>query len=81
MTFWTSPGINADHMEVVDGRACLIHSPPDEPSLIPPPTDRHVIADLAKDGHFLFGDRELIGTAYPAPGTWEGLQSPEPESA
>ncbi|KAJ4208231.1 hypothetical protein NW759_013666 [Fusarium solani] len=81
MTFWTSPGINADHMEVVDGRACLIDPPPDGPSLIPPPTDRHVIADLAKDGHFLFGNRELIGTAYPAPGTWEGLQSPEQQSA
>lgn len=77
MTFWTSPGINADHMEAVDGRACLIANPSDEPSLIPPPTDRQVPADLAKDGHFLFGNRELFGTRYPAPGTWEGLQSPE----
>ncbi|KAF9871879.1 hypothetical protein CkaCkLH20_10511 [Colletotrichum karsti] len=75
MTFWISPGINADHMAAVDGRACLVEPTPETPSLIPPPTEKHVIADLGKDGHFLFGDKELIGTTYPAPGTWEGLQS------
>ncbi|VUC37252.1 unnamed protein product [Clonostachys rosea] len=77
MTFWVSPGINADHMEVIDGRACLIEPTPDKNSLIPPQTDRYVAADLAKDGGFLFGNRELIGTQYPAPGTWEGLQPSE----
>uniref|UniRef100_A0A8H7NQN5 FAD-binding PCMH-type domain-containing protein n=1 Tax=Bionectria ochroleuca TaxID=29856 RepID=A0A8H7NQN5_BIOOC len=81
MTFWTSPGIHADHMEVVDGRACLIEPPPEGSSLIPPPTDRHVIADLANHGHFLFGEKELIGATYPAPGTWVGLQPPEVEQA
>lgn len=81
MTFWTSPGINADHMVVVDGRACLFEQPPEQPSLTPPRTDRHVLADLVKDGHFLFGEREIIGNVYPAPGTWVGLQPSSAELA
>lgn len=78
MTLWVSPGINADHMESVNGRACLV-SPlvgvGDEPSFMPPPTDRHVAANMTTDGLFLFGKQELIGTRYPEPGTWEGLQT------
>lgn len=77
MTLWISPGINADSMEVVDGRACLVESRPDKPSPTPPHTDRHVPADLAdpKENSFLFGKTELFGTTYPAPGTFEGLQT------
>jgi hypothetical protein len=74
MTFWVSPGINADHMQAVDGRACLVTPTPETPSEFPPPTERHVTADLAKDGGFLFGQQELIGTQYPEPGTQIGLQ-------
>jgi hypothetical protein len=75
MTFWVSPGINADYMHAVDGRACLVDPRPDTPSLTPPPTERHVAANLTVDGDFLFGRQELIGTQYPAPGTQLGLQS------
>ncbi|RDW74888.1 hypothetical protein BP6252_06030 [Coleophoma cylindrospora] len=75
MTFWVSPGINADHMAAVDGRACLVEPIPKKPSLYAPPTDRHVAANLTVDGGFLFGKQELIGTQYPAPGTFIGLQS------
>ncbi|CAH0028278.1 unnamed protein product [Clonostachys rhizophaga] len=40
MTFWTSPGIHADRMEVVDGRACLIEPPSEGTSLsLHQPTD------------------------------------------
>ncbi|KAJ3543177.1 hypothetical protein NM208_g3712 [Fusarium decemcellulare] len=77
MMLWVSPGINADYARVVDGRECLVDPRPDKPSLYPPVTDRHVIADLEKDGDFLFGQQELIGTKYPSPGTWVGLQPSE----
>jgi hypothetical protein len=68
MTFWVSPGINADRMQAVDGRACLVTPTPETP------TERHITADLVKDGGFLFGRQELIGTQYPEPGTQIGLQ-------
>lgn len=77
MIFWVSPGINANYAKAVDGRQCLVNPVPNGPSLYPPPTDRHVIADLEKDGDFLFGHQELIGTTYPSPGTWVGLQPAE----
>ncbi|KAI9152342.1 putative FAD-linked oxidoreductase [Paramyrothecium foliicola] len=75
MTFWVSPGINADHMQTIDGRACLISPAPRVTSKYPPKTERRVIADMAKDGEFLFGNLELIGTRFPLPGTEVGLQS------
>lgn len=74
MILWESPGINADHMQAVDGRACLIENPPEQPSFTPPPMERHVTANLTKDSLFLFGKQELIATQYPVPGTLTGLQ-------
>lgn len=74
MLFWVSPGINADHMRAVGGRACLVFPVPQSPSYTPPHTERHVIANLTVDGDFLFGRQELIGTQFPAPGTFIGLQ-------
>ncbi|KAH6720615.1 hypothetical protein BKA61DRAFT_652022 [Leptodontidium sp. MPI-SDFR-AT-0119] len=73
MTFWVSPGINAHYMEARDGRACLVDPQPTVPSLTPPEMERHVVANLTKDGLFLFGRQELDGTSFPAPGTLEGL--------
>lgn len=75
MTFWVSPGINADHMHAIDGRACQIRPAPNTPSRFPPETERRHLADMAVDGQFLFGDLELIGTRFPLPGTEIGLQS------
>ena len=69
MVFWETPGINADHMQSINGRACLVLPPPLTPSALAPPSDRVVTADLAVDGQFLFGSLELIGVEYPAPGT------------
>lgn len=74
MTLWISPGIHADHMRVVDGRACLVEPAPMTPSELPPATERWHAADLTVDRHFLFGEQEIHGTTYPAPGTEIGLQ-------
>lgn len=74
MTFWVSPGINADHMQAVDGRACLVDPIPSTPSRFPPVTERRHLADMDVDGKFLFGDLELIGTQFPQPGAEIGLQ-------
>lgn len=60
-------------MEARDGRACLVDPQPTVPSLTPPEMERHVVANLTKDGLFLFGRQELDGTSFPAPGTLEGL--------
>lgn len=77
MSFWVSPGINADWMEAKGDRACLVEPRPTKPSLRAPHTEKHVAADLEKDGDFLFGKTELIGAQFPAPGTWIGLQPAE----
>nr|WCO08185.1 RNase T2 protein [Pestalotiopsis microspora] len=74
MVFWISPGINADHMQLVDGRPCLVQPTPGSPSMYAPHTERHVDADLANDREFLFGDQELTGFQFPAPGELIGLQ-------
>ncbi|KAH7392884.1 hypothetical protein BKA66DRAFT_439018 [Pyrenochaeta sp. MPI-SDFR-AT-0127] len=74
MSLWISPGIHADHMQVLDGRACLVKPAPLTPSEYPPATERRFAADLTVDRHFLFGEQELTGTTYPAPGTEIGLQ-------
>ncbi|KAM0542564.1 hypothetical protein ACHAPJ_012735 [Fusarium lateritium] len=75
MVFWVTPGINADHMHVVDGRPCLVHPRPTKPSLYAPNSDRVSNADIVKDSAFVFGRQELIGTEFPAPGELVGLQS------
>lgn len=74
MTLWISPGINADYMHVVNGRACLVEPTPLTPSKLPPPTERWHPVDMAVDGRFVFGAQELTGSTYPAPGTEIGLQ-------
>ncbi|KAL1595301.1 hypothetical protein SLS60_009991 [Paraconiothyrium brasiliense] len=73
MLFWISPGINADYMHVVDGRACMVDSIPSAPSEYAPLTDRRFAANLTTDGEFLFGHQELTGSTFPAPGTELGL--------
>ncbi|KAK7709789.1 hypothetical protein SLS64_006030 [Diaporthe eres] len=73
MRFWISPGINADYMHVVDGRACMVDSIPTTPSEYPPLTDRRFSANLTTDRDFLFGHQELTGSTFPAPGTELGL--------
>ncbi|TVY64581.1 putative FAD-linked oxidoreductase [Fusarium oxysporum f. sp. cubense] len=75
MTFWVSPGINADFVQAVDGRACLVDPVPSTPSRFPPVTERRHMADMAVDGNFLFGNLEIIGTQFPQPGTEIGLQA------
>ncbi|KAF9693431.1 hypothetical protein EKO04_008569 [Ascochyta lentis] len=74
MNLWVSPGINADYMHVVDGRACMIDPTPLTPSDIPPATEQWHPADLSADRDFLFGKQELTGSTYPVPGTELGLQ-------
>lgn len=73
MRFWISPGINADYMHVVDGRACMVDPIPATPSEYPPLTDRRFSANLTTDRDFLFGHQELTGSTFPAPGTELGL--------
>ncbi|KAG6355634.1 hypothetical protein INS49_003596 [Diaporthe citri] len=73
MLFWISPGINADYMHVVDGRACMVDSIPPTPSEYAPLTDRRFSANLTTDRDFLFGHQELTGSNFPAPGTELGL--------
>lgn len=73
MLFWISPGINADYMHAVDGRACMVNPIPTTPSEYAPLTDRRFSADLTKDRDFLFGHQELTGSTFPAPGTELGL--------
>ena len=73
MSFWVSPGINAHYMEARDGRACLVDPQPDVPSEIPPQMERHVKADLQRDGGFLFGRQELDGTGFPEGMEGEGF--------
>ncbi|KAF5007215.1 hypothetical protein FDECE_6449 [Fusarium decemcellulare] len=74
MVFWVSPGINADYMEVVDGRVCRVQPAPQEPSYYAPRIERVVEADLINDTVFLFGNQELVGIQFPAPGELVGLQ-------
>uniref|UniRef100_A0A8H7TLS1 FAD-binding PCMH-type domain-containing protein n=1 Tax=Bionectria ochroleuca TaxID=29856 RepID=A0A8H7TLS1_BIOOC len=74
MVFWVSPGINANYVEVVDGRVCRIQPTPQEPSIYAPGVDRVVEADLENDAVFLFGNQELTGIQFPAPGYLIGLQ-------
>ena len=74
MVFWVSPGINANYMEVVDGRVCRVQPTPQEPSYYAPHIERVVEADLVNDTVFLFGKQELPGTQFPAPGELVGLQ-------
>lgn len=73
-TFWVSPAINADHVQAVGGRACLVDPVPETPSRFPSVTERRHLADVSADGHFLFGDQEIIGTQLPLPGAELGLQ-------
>jgi len=75
MTLWVSPGINADHMRIVDGRACLVEPIPLTPSELAPPTERWYPVDMTLDRDFIFGHQEITGSTYPAPGTEYGLQS------
>ncbi|KAH7069057.1 hypothetical protein BKA63DRAFT_477810 [Paraphoma chrysanthemicola] len=74
MTFWVSPGINADHMHVVEGRACLRIPAPSRPTEYAPATERWHPVDMAVDGHFIFGDQEITGSRFPEPGAELGLQ-------
>lgn len=73
MLFWISPGINADYMHAVDGRACMVDPIPTTPSEYPPLTDRRFSANLTTDRDFLFGHQELTGSTFPAPGAELGL--------
>lgn len=75
MLFWISPGINADHMHAVDGRACMVDSIPSAPSQYAPSTDRRFAANLTTDRDFLFGHQELTGSTFPDPGAELGLPS------
>ncbi|KAK2623642.1 hypothetical protein QTJ16_006823 [Diplocarpon rosae] len=74
MTFWVSPGINADHMVAREGRACIV-DPYTQTSEIPPPLDRSVPANVTRDIDFLFGQQERDLRNYPTPGSWLGLQN------
>ncbi|KAJ0267751.1 hypothetical protein COL940_014066 [Colletotrichum noveboracense] len=70
MVFWTTPGINADHVKAVDGRACLVDAKPETPSKYPPQNERRVVADIENDCEFLFNEQEINGNQFPAPGTF-----------
>ncbi|PNP60890.1 hypothetical protein FNYG_14377 [Fusarium nygamai] len=74
-TFWISPGISADYVQAVDGRACLVDPVPSTRSRFPPVTERRHMANMTADGKFLFGDLEIIGTRFPQPGAEIGLQA------
>ena len=72
MTFWVSPGINADHMEVIDGRLCKVADVAvAEKKINAPLTDSKNSANLLDK--VLFGASEKISD-FPAPGTLIGLR-------
>ncbi|KAH7205240.1 hypothetical protein BKA60DRAFT_545490 [Fusarium oxysporum] len=75
MTFWVSPGINADFVQAVDGRACLVDPVPSTPSRFPPVTERRHMTNMTVDGKFLFGDLKITVKQFPQPGTEIGLQA------
>ncbi|QDS72850.1 hypothetical protein FKW77_007179 [Venturia effusa] len=71
MTFWVTPGINADLMEVVDGRLCRAKDPAAAvASPTAPLTDSQNLLDL--------NNKQMLGTSerisdFPKPGTQIGL--------
>lgn len=73
MTLWVSPGINADHMHVVEGRACLVDPVPSPSAVFAPQTERWHPVDMEADGKFVFGEQELTGNKFPAVGEEVGL--------
>jgi hypothetical protein len=71
MTFWVTPGINADQMEVVGGRLCKAANPAAAAaSLTAPLTDSKNSASIMDKT--LFGTSEIISD-FPKPGTQVGL--------
>lgn len=73
MVLWTSPGVNADWMHVVDGRACMVSPRPERPSKYGPETERRHAVDMSVDGDFIFGRQEITGQVFPVPGEEEGV--------
>jgi Berberine and berberine like len=66
MVFWASPGINADLMEVRNGRLCNARTTENVKSDVgaAPKNDDENFANLLKDGESLFGQLERWG-GYP----------------
>ncbi|CAG8952006.1 hypothetical protein HYFRA_00000742 [Hymenoscyphus fraxineus] len=73
MTFWVTPGIDAERAEFVNGRVCLVGNTTTN-LMIPPATDGAIAADLEAKRDSAFGGQEREWTKYPANGTWLGLQ-------
>lgn len=76
LVFWVTPGVNADSMQVANGRLCKVQSKPAAVSRVPPLNDEQTMADVTNPATqmSLFGRLELTGV-YPAPGALMGLQS------
>ncbi|CAG8975231.1 hypothetical protein HYALB_00011931 [Hymenoscyphus albidus] len=73
MTFWVTPGVDAERAEFVNGRVCLFGNTTTN-LMIPPTTDGAMAADLEAKRDSAFGGQEREWTKYPANGTWLGLQ-------
>jgi hypothetical protein len=67
MVFWNTPGINADFMEVRDGRVCRVNDNETTSSdaSSAPPSDNKVKADLISNMAAIFGGGESFG-GFPA---------------
>ena len=72
MVFWVTPGINADHMKVVDKRLCKT-TPPVPAALVAPKTDNQKVAEVSVLIE-RFGKSER-NADFPPPGKFVGLQS------
>jgi hypothetical protein len=71
MTFWVSPGINSDHMEVVNGRVCrTIDLAAATNAIRAPLTDSGRVANLMDK--VLFGTSEIISD-FPPLGQLTGI--------
>jgi hypothetical protein len=73
MVFWASPGINADHMAIVNGRLCAVKAAEEGGAALtstPPLMDSNWVANMQSK---MFEASEVIKD-FPAPGTQVGVQ-------
>lgn len=74
MTFWVSPGINAEQWHVVGGRVCKVTSPVlVSKTSIAPATDYQTTANWIMDRELVFGTMDLV-EKWPPIGTMVGIQ-------
>jgi hypothetical protein len=82
MTFYVTPGINADHISISGDRLCLVQGAlPASPMNAPPIGDNHNLAPYAAD-YVSFPNLHYGSTTLVTPGAVEAEDTPEaPEVA